>query len=170
MAQEHLTVGVVVERRVIAGNPWIDHAWSPVAVLPDAPDMVPWTSLGRDDHGERFYLGAAELTLYSVDTANFRDNFTFGPPMLWVSIRPTGLEPALELVGVTADPYEGEGYCQTIGDIIEMLPMPGDVAAHVTAFFDTHHVERAFIKRQRDKTDPRKGGRRLPVGPSGGAG
>lgn len=170
MPQEYLRLGIVVERRVVAGNPWIDHAWSPVAVLPDAPDLAPWTSLGRDAGGERFYLGAAELTLYSVDTANFRDNFTTGQPSLWVSLRPTGLDPALELVGVTADPYEGEAFCETMGDIVEMLPMPADVAARIAAFYDEHHVERAFFKRKRDAVDPRKGGRRPPAGPSGEAG
>lgn len=175
MAQQVLTVGVVVERRTIADNPWIDHAWSPVAILPDAPDLAPWTTLGRDGGGERFYLGPADLTLYAVDTAHFRDNFTTGHPSLWVSVRPTGIEPALEIVGVTADPYEGEGFCETMGDIVEMLPMPADVAARVTAFYATHHVERAFIKRKRDAVDPRKGGDprktgRLPVEPSGEAG
>ena len=164
MPQEYLKVGIVVERRVIVGNPWIDHAWSPVAVLPDAPALAPWTSLGRDAHGERFYLGASDLTLYSVDTAHFRDNFTTGHPSLWVSVRPTGLEPALEIVGVTADPFEGEAFCETMGDIIEMLPMPADVAERIRDFYDAHHVERVFFKRQRDSVDPRKGGRRTPKG------
>jgi Protein of unknown function (DUF3305) len=162
MAQEHLRVGVVVERRLIADNPWIDHAWCPVAVLPNAPAIAPWTSLGKDERGERFYLGPADLTLYSVDTAHFRDNFTTGHPSLWVSVRLTGLEPELEIVGVTADPFEGEAFCETMGDIIEMLPMPADVAARITAFYDTHHVERAFFKRQRDVLDPRKGGKNAP--------
>ena len=157
MAQEHLRVGVVVERRVVTDNPWIDHAWCPVAVLPDAPAIAPWTSLGRDGHGERFYLGPADLTLYSVDTAHFRDNFTTGHPSLWVSVRPTGIEPALDIVGVTADPFEGEAFCETMGDIVEMLPMPGDVAERIRDFYDTHHVERVFYKRQRDAVDPRKG-------------
>jgi hypothetical protein len=163
MAQEHLRVGIVVERRVIVGNPWIDHAWSPVGVLPDAPDLAPWTSLGRDAASERFYVGAADLTLYSVDTANFRDNFKTGQPSLWVSVRPTGIDPALEVVGVTADPYEGEAFCETMGDIVEMLPMPADVAARITDFYDIHHVERIFFKRQRDAVDPRKGGRNAPA-------
>jgi hypothetical protein len=155
----------VVERRIVAGNPWVDHAWAPVAVLPDAPAVAPWTLLGRDEqdgalYAERFYLGAAELTLHSVDTAHFRDNLVSGRPSLWVSIRPTGIDPEIELVGVTADPYEGEGFSDTIGDIVEMLPMPADVAARIATFFDEHHVERPFHKRQREVSDPRKGGKR----------
>ncbi len=167
MAQEHIRVGVVVERRAV-DNPWIDHAWLPVAVLPDAPELAPWTSLGRDGPAERFYLGAADLTLFSVDTAHFRTNIVTGRPSLWVCVRPTGIEPALELVGVTADPHEGEGYTETVGDIVEMLPMPSDIIERVRDFFDAHHVEQVFVKRQRQKHDPRKGGER-PIAPVNGA-
>jgi Protein of unknown function (DUF3305) len=145
---ESFMVGVVVERRV-SSSPWIDHAWAPVQVLPDAPDIAPFTSLGKDHDRERFYLGAAEVTLYTSDTGHFADNFLTVTPQLWVSIRPTGIEPAVELVGVTADPHEG--------DIVEPLPMPVEIAARVARFYQERHVEQVFVKRKRDAVDPRKG-------------
>lgn len=157
MAEESLKLGVVVERRIVVDNPWIDHAWGIAGVLPDAPDLPPWTLLAKDERGERYYLGAADLVLYSVDTAHLRDNLATGQAWLWVSVRPTGIEPALELVGVTADPYEGEGMSETVGDILEKLPMPAGIAAAIIAFFETHHVERVFHKRAREAADPRKG-------------
>jgi hypothetical protein len=157
MTQQHHEVGIVVERRKL-DSPWADHAWAPLAVLPEPPALAPWTRLTGTPEREQFYLGAATLTLHSVDTAHFRENFETGQARLWVSIRPTGIEPALELVGVTADPFEGEVFAENVDDIVEALPMPAAIAQAVLAFFEAHHVEREFIKRQRSEHDPRKGG------------
>jgi hypothetical protein len=159
MATESMIVGVVVEKRAVS-SPWADHVWAPAQVLPDAPDIAPMTLIGGEPDRERYYLGAAEILLYTVDTSHFGDNFVTEEPKLWVSIRPTGIDPPLELVGVTADPHEGEGFVDQIGDIVEPLPMPPEIAARVAQFYKAHHVEREFIKRQRDKHDPRKGGQR----------
>jgi hypothetical protein len=152
MAVESMIVGVVVEKRAVS-SPWADHVWAPAQVLPDAPDIAPMTLLGGEPDRERYYLGAAEILLYTVDTGHFGDNFVTEAPKLWVSIRPTGIDPPLELVGVTADPHEGAGF-------VDPLPMPPEIAARVAQFYKAHHVEREFIKRQRDKHDPRKGGQR----------
>jgi hypothetical protein len=157
---QHFMVGIVVERRP-AISPWADWLWTPVQALPDAPDIAPMTSLGKGEGArERFYAGAAQVSLYKADTAHFRDNFNQALPQLWVAIRPTGIDPPIELVGVTADPHEGEGYGEQVGDIVEPVPMPPQIIARVLAFFDAHHVERAFFKRKREAHDPRKGGPR----------
>lgn len=159
MAIERFMVGVVVERRK-AASPWIDHVWAPVQVLPDAPGIAAFAALGGDAERARFYVGAAEVALYASDTAHFRDNFQQERPKLWVSIRVTGGDPPVELVGVTADPHEGEGFAEQVGDIVEMVDMPTEIVARVAAFFEAHHVEREFVKRKREPHDPRKGGAR----------
>ncbi|HEV2554006.1 MAG TPA: DUF3305 domain-containing protein [Bosea sp. (in: a-proteobacteria)] len=161
MTQQHIEVGIVVERRAI-DSPWADHAWAPLAVLPEPPPLAPWTELAGEAGRQQFYLGPATLTLHSVDTAHFRENFQAGHAKLWVAIRPTGIEPEIEFVGVTADPFEGEVYCENVGDVVEALPMPLAVAEAVLAFFEAHHVEREFIKRKRSEHDPRKGGAPRP--------
>ncbi|MBX9874533.1 MAG: DUF3305 domain-containing protein, partial [Beijerinckiaceae bacterium] len=134
MTQQHIEVGIVIERRAI-DSPWADHAWAPLAVLPEPPPLAPWTELSREPGRHQFYLGPATLTLHSVDTAHFRENFQAGRAKLWVAIRPTGIEPEIEFVGVTADPFEGEVYCENVGDVVEALPMPLSVAEAVLAFF-----------------------------------
>ena len=53
MVREVLEVGVVVERRVLQ-NPWVDHAWKPVAVLPGAPAAAPWTILAETPRDKGF--------------------------------------------------------------------------------------------------------------------
>lgn len=163
----HREVGVLV-RRSSVDNPWIDHVWTPVDVLAQAPQTEPWTRLGEADGGELFYAGAAVIELHTSETGHYRDNLTDGAPFVWVALRETAQAPGLELAAVTADPTEGESLFES-GLTVGKAPMPPDIAAWVAAFVDEHHVERAFLKRKRDKTgpDPRKvpgGGR----GPGGG--
>jgi hypothetical protein len=148
MAQDHFMIGIVAARRRLSG-PWESHAWLPIAALPAAPAIPPGTRLGLDRGDETFYAGAAEVVLHLRATGHYRDNLTSGQPALWVVLRTVGEE--VELVSVTADPYEGEALAESIGDIVEQVPMPVDVQARVQAFFDAFHVEQTFFKRKRDR-------------------
>ena len=87
-----IAVGIVVERRK-AESPWIDFTWKSAAALAGLPDAAPWTVLSQDPEGATFYAGAAEIELYRTETSNYRDNLGSGAPMLWVALRPTGVEP-----------------------------------------------------------------------------
>ncbi len=142
-----LMVGVVVERRA-ARSPWIDALWRPVAVLPDAPALPRLASLGAGADGERFYAGPWEMELHRTDTATYRDNLFTGRPLLWVALRREGAAPPV-VVGVTADPAEGESWTEAGSDSVETVAMPGEIEALVAAFVAEHHVERVFVKRKR---------------------
>jgi hypothetical protein len=159
----HVTipVGVVVERRK-AKSAWIDYVWRPVAVLPGEPGTAPWTQLDGGEDVATFYVGGAEIELLQAETTNYRDNLASGTPLLWVVLRPTGVDPPYDLVAVTADPAEGEGYTQTGDDLVDSVPMPEPVCATVEAFIGAHHVERVFYKRKRDRADPEALARRAP--------
>jgi hypothetical protein len=161
-ALARIPVGVVVERRK-ASNPWIDVAWRPVGVLAGSPEAAPWTVLESSDNRASFYAGAVEIALYRTETSHYRDNLSSGQPSLWVSLRPTGVEPPFEIVGVTADPAEGESFTQVGDDLVEVVPMPPAVQAIVEAFVAEHHVERTFVKRKRDRADPQALARRAPI-------
>ena len=157
-----IPVGVVVERRK-AASPWIDVVWRPVSVLAGAPEAAPWTMLEAKDDRASFYAGAAEIALYRTETAHYRDNLSSGRPSLWVSLRPTGVEPPFEIVAVTADPAEGESFTQAGDDLVEAVPMPPAVHAIVQAFVAEHHVERPFVKRKRERADPQALARNAPL-------
>jgi hypothetical protein len=157
-----IPVGVVVGRRK-AVSAWLDHVWRPVAVLAGQPETKPWTQLAREEDSATFYAGSAEVALYRSETANYRDNLTSGAPALWVVLRPTGVDPPFELVLVTADPAEGEGYTQAGGDLVEPVAMPEPLRDYLAAFVAEHHVERPFYKRQRNRADPEALGRRGPI-------
>jgi hypothetical protein len=163
-----IAVGVVVERRKAASR-WIDHVWQPVAVLPGLPDTAPWTVLAQDGERTRFYAGAAEIALHRTETAQYRDNLASAAPSLWVALRPTGVEPAYEIVAVTADPAEGESFTQAGDDLVEAVAMPETVREIVAAFVVEHHVERPFVKRVRDRADPQALARRPPRPKDGSA-
>lgn len=165
--QMRIPVGVLVERRP-AASPWIDHVWSPAAVLPGAPEVAPWTIVSQSGEVTTFFAGAAAVDLFVSETGNYRDNLVSGAPMLWVALRATGVEPPWELLAVTADPAEGEGLTEAGNDLVEPVAMPPALRDAVEAFVVEHHVEREFYKRKRAQADPEALGRR-PRGARGQA-
>jgi hypothetical protein len=168
MVRTTIDVGVFVERRTVV-NPWTDHVWRPHVVLPGAPTAPPWTVLHETPKGTRYYAGSFQLELFSTDTASYRDNLRSGRPSLWVSLRPTVASPGVALQAVTADPAEGEALTEPGTDIIDALPMHPAIQAGLAAFVAAHHVERPFIKRQRDRAAPEAMGRRPRSDWGGGA-
>lgn len=153
MAHERFSVGVVVECRPLKSR-WADHAWLPVAVIAGVPEAAPWTLLGEEAGVQRFYAGAFDVDLYRAETAGYRDNLESGAPKLWIAAHATGVTPPLDILVVTADPNEGAAYTEAGDNIVEAVPMPDQVAGVIARFVAEHHVERAFIKRRRDRADP----------------
>jgi hypothetical protein len=143
----------VVERRK-AKSAWADVLWRPVSVFAGTPVAAPWTPLGGDDEVTLFYAGAAVIELHRTETTNYRDNLAAAAPSLWVNMRPAESEPPYELLAVTADPAEGEAFTDAGCNLVEAVPMPPDIADIVDRFVATHHVERPFVKRQRDQQAP----------------
>jgi hypothetical protein len=156
-ALTRISVGVVIERRK-AKSAWADVLWRPVSVLAGTPLTEPWTQLGGDDEAALFYAGEAVIELHRTETTNYRDNLASAAPSLWVNMRPTASEPPYELLTVTADPAEGEAFTDAGSNLVEAVPMPADIAVIVGRFVATHHVERPFVKRQRDQKAIEKAG------------
>jgi hypothetical protein len=139
-----LLVGVVLERRR-SNSKWVDFVWSAVAVLAGEPEVAVWSAIGA----ERFFAGMAPLEFHRTDTATYRDNLASGNPRVWVRCRMESERPVV--IGVTADPAEGEAFTEAGDDLVDSVPMPGEVAAALAAFVAEHHVERVFLKRKRDR-------------------
>lgn len=143
-----IPVGVVVERRR-AKSVWADFLWRPVSVLVGQPSAEPWTVLDEQAESVLFYAGEAEIELHRTESAFYRDNLASEAPRLWVVLSPTASDPPYELLAVTADPAEGEGFTDAGNNLVDTVPMPRDIVAIVDQFIATHHVERPFIKRRR---------------------
>jgi Protein of unknown function (DUF3305) len=151
MIEEQMLVGLVIERREQGGD-WGGVVWRPVTIFATAPDVAPWTPLGGTKAGQRFYAGAYPVSLYSTDTANYRDNLSSGSPKLWVVMRYQEGDPHVNVLTITADPAEGEGNTEAGSNLVDIIEMPPEVAGVVAEFIAAHHVEREIIKRRRDRT------------------
>lgn len=156
---QHFDVGVLVERSK-ASSPWLDYVWTPCAVVQGAPAAEPWTMIHEADDRAQFFVGIAKIELFRTATAQYRDNLATGAPKVWVVLRPSGVEPPYDLMAVTADPDEGEGYTQSGSDLVEPVAMPPSICAALEAFVAEHHVEREFFKRRRDRASPEALGQR----------
>jgi hypothetical protein len=147
-----IPVGVIVDK-VKADSPWIDHLWVPKAVVIGLPDAAPMTLVAKSAGAESYFVGSANLVFSIGDTGNYRDNLMSGAPQVWIVVRAEDADGTVTLVMVTADPSEGEAHAESESSIVQPVPMPPEIAARLAAFVETHHVEREFFKRKRDKTD-----------------
>lgn len=148
-----MDVGIILEKRK-AQSAWVDVIWEAYAVLAEPAAAEAGTSLGKTGDSERFYAGSATLEAHTYETLQYRDNLASGKPQLWVVLRPRGDHDLPEVLQVTCDPTEGEGFTETGWDIVNVVPMPEPIQAALAAFIDEHHVERAFYKRKRSPADP----------------
>ena len=159
--QDRIAVGIVVERRK-ARSPWTDFIWRPTDVLSGVPETPPWTVLAREDDRTSFYLGPGEIALYRTEAENYRRNLESGAPMIWVALEATGDEPPCRLVGITADPAEGEAFTEAGQAIVEAVAMGAPVLEAVAAFVAQCPAPAPFEKRQRDRANPEALARRGP--------
>jgi hypothetical protein len=157
-ALARIPVGVVVERHK-ARSPWVDFLWRPVAVLAGEPSAAPWTPLGTEGETALFFAGGAMIELHRTETTNYQNNLRSGAPALWVALRPVASDPPYEILAVTADPSEGEAFTDAGNNLVEAVAMPPEIVAAVARFIREHHVERPFVKRQRQPADPTAAGR-----------
>ncbi|MGL4635180.1 MAG: DUF3305 domain-containing protein [Beijerinckiaceae bacterium] len=148
-----MQVGLVLEKRK-ANSQWIDFIWEASSVLPEPAAAEAGTSLGKHGNSELFYAGEHTLEAHTYETPQYRDNLSSGAPKIWVILKPQDNDAMPEIVQVTCDPTEGEGYTETGWNTVNVVPMPEMVEAAMIAFIEEHHVERAHYKRKRNKADP----------------
>jgi hypothetical protein len=158
-----IPVGVVVERRK-AASPWIDFVWRGVAVLPDEPEMAPWTVMHEEDEATLFYAGSAPVNLYRSETARYRDNVSTGAPCLWIILSASEGSFPYAIAAVTADPAEAEAFTEAGANLVEAVPMSQALRDRIETFIAQHHVERQFVRRKRDRADPEALARRQDEG------
>ena len=159
--QQTIAVGVVVERSKAASR-WSDYLWRPLSVIVGAPATAPWSKLSDDGEHARFFAGVTDIALHRTETANYQSNLLSEQPLLWVVLRPSETTMPYELLMVTADPAEGEAMTEAGNNLVDTVPMPLAVQQTLASFVSEHHVEHRFSKRERDRADPEKVGRRLP--------
>lgn len=148
-----MPVGVVV-RQTPGVTKWARWIWRAVAVIPGAPP-ADWAELRRDGDTVEFHAGTLPLTLHRTETEAYLTAISSDVPKLFVIMRTPqkqGDTRPLDLVTVTASPYEAQDYTDNGEDIVEPVEMPRALVAWIGAFIEEHHQEEVFIKRKRDKS------------------
>jgi hypothetical protein len=133
---------------------WADFLWRPVSVLAGQTSAEPWTLLDMQAETALFFAGETAIELHRTEAASYRDNLMSGAPALWIALHPVASDLPYELLAVTADPNEGESFTDAGSYLVEVVPMPVDVAEAIGRFIAEHHVERPFVKRRRQPAEP----------------
>jgi hypothetical protein len=146
-----MPLGVVI-RRTPGVTRWAKWAWKTVGVLPGAA-ASDWRELRRDGDSAEYHAATPTLELHGAETDAYIHGLAAHVPCVYVVLR-KGEEaggPPLEVVLVTASPYEAQDYADSGEEIVEKVAMPEGLIAWVREFIQTHHVEEEFKKRRRDR-------------------
>lgn len=144
-----IPLGVVI-RRVPGVTRWAQHVWKAVAVLPGASD-ADWKELRRDGEAVEFHAATLPLELFRTDTEAYLHGLSAKVPAIYVVMREGVSDRPLDVVLVTASPYEAQDYADTGEELVEKVPMTEGLVAWIREFVDLHHEDEVFIKRRRDK-------------------
>ena len=158
-------VGIVVECRAV-DNPWIDHSWKPVAVVPGLSDVSEWRELEKGKDWTRYLCASLPVTLNHRETEAYQLNLLSEVPVIYVVLRPSEddeSEHEVAAMNASASPYDAQDFLDSGDDIVEGVPMPAEMLAWISDFLDEHHVEVEFKKRKRGpkKIEEEKFGKRL---------
>ncbi len=147
-----MPLGVVV-RRTPGVTRWAAWAWKAVSVLPGA-GQARWRELRSDGDATDYHAATPLLELHGAETEAYLHGISARVPSVYVVMRPTeGSEgPPLDVVLVTASPYEAQDYADSGEEIVEKVPMPEGLVAWVRDFVEAYHEDEVFKKRRRDKT------------------
>ena len=144
-----MPLGVVI-RRVPGVTKWAKHVWKAVAVLPGA-GAAHWKELRRDGEAVEFHASTLPLELFRTDTESYLHGLSAKEPAIYVVMRASENSDPLDVLLVTASPYEAQDYADTGEELIEKVPMPEGLVAWVRDYVEEHHEDEVFIKRRRDK-------------------
>lgn len=144
-----MPVGVVI-RRLPGVTRWAQHSWKAVAILPGAADAN-WIELRREGDAVEYHAATLPLDLHGAETEAYLHGLSAEEPSVFVVMRDSDSQGPLDVLLITASPYEAQDYTDSGEEIVEKVPMTPGLMAWVEAFVQQHHQDEVFIKRKRDK-------------------
>lgn len=146
-----LPLGVVI-RRSPGVTRWSKWTWKAVAVLPGA-GVADWSVIREDGDVSDFHAATLPLELFRAETEAYLNGLSAKVPAIYIIMRRVSADHAapLDVVLVTASPYEAQDYADSGEEIVEKVPMPDGLIAWIQTFVDANHEEEVFVKRRRDK-------------------
>lgn len=145
-------LGVVLERRP-ATSRWVDWVWAVPEVVADASATDGWSEIARDAETVRYLSAPHALTLHHKMVEAYDANIETGEPCVWALLEATdgSVDPSWRVFGVTADPYEAQGFLERPDSLVERVPMPAATVAWMARFLAAIPDAPAFKKRRRTK-------------------
>ena len=147
---QSMPAGVVV-RKTPGVTKWSEWSWAVSAVLPGAGPAENRILRTEGDSTE-YHFSTVNIELHGAETEAYMTGLASKILSVYVVLREqAGAEIPLEVLLVTASPYEAQDYTDSGEEIVEKVPMPVGLIAWVRDFIENHHVEEEFVKRKRDK-------------------
>ncbi|MBZ0335674.1 DUF3305 domain-containing protein [Marinobacter sp. AL4B] len=150
--RRELQVGAVV-RRSPGVTRWEREIWTPVAIIPGAPQAF-WKELVHEGEVIDYHAGTVTMELYRADVEGYLVSLNMEVPSVWVIMDKdaTSQSPSGWVVSsVTASAHEALDSLDSGESIVEAVPVPESLAAWIKEFIDMHYIEEPFKKRRRDE-------------------
>lgn len=151
-----LPVAVLMARRPVSGNRWIDHAWHCAAVVPGdtaTPAAAPAAIEAGGGVGYRVWRGL-ELRLWPDEAGSYRHNLDGTQPGLFVATRPgVDGEPEPFLVSACGDQASA---LEEMGEAVHRVDLPPELRPWLEAWIAAHW--RPEPRRKRQRTDWKEDG------------
>ena len=149
---QSMPLGVVI-RKVPGVTRWAKWVWKAVSVLPGA-GPANWKIIRTEDDVVEYHATTLDLELFGTDTEAYLQGLSTRVPSIYVVMRetPDESDAPLDIVLVTASPFEAQDYADTGEEIVEKIPMPEGLVAWIRDFVEAHHEDEVFVKRRRDKS------------------
>lgn len=144
-----IPLGIVI-RRTPGVTAWVKHVWKAIAVLPGAASAN-WSELRREGDTVEYHAATLPLELHRAETEAYLHGLSARIPSLYVVMRDGESDAPLDIVLITASPYEAQDYADTGEELVEKIPMTEGLVAWIRDFVETHHEDEVFVKRRRDK-------------------
>lgn len=129
---------------------WVPWCWTATAVLPGA-GPADWRELRREGDAVEYHAATVTLELHGAETEAYLHGLSAEVPSVFVVMRETDGDCPLDVVLVTASPYEAQDYTDSGEEIVEKVAMPHGLVAWVRDFVEEFHEHETFVKRKRDK-------------------
>lgn len=148
---QHRTMQLgVVLRRLPGVTRWASYSWKAVAVLPGAA-QANWQEMRREGDAVEYHAATLSLDLHGAETEAYLHGLSAEVPSVYVVMRESEGDDPLDVLLVTASPYEAQDYTDSGEEIVEKVAMPEGLLAWVQDFVTAFHEDEVFIKRKRDK-------------------
>jgi hypothetical protein len=145
-----IPLGVVL-RRTPGVTRWAPYAWTASGVLVGAADAN-WRELHREGQAVEYHAATLALELHGADTEAYLHELSTQVPSVYVVLRESDhAEIPLDVLLITASPYEAQDYTDSGEELVEKVPMPAGLIAWIRDFVEEFHKEEVFVKRKRDR-------------------